>query len=76
MSDPKKYKLLFVTLSGREYMATLQATGDFHTQPPFVAWEREDETIEAAEVRYSSMGHLAVEHGLLLTEMVSADPTN
>jgi hypothetical protein len=74
--DPKRFRILFISASGREYTADLQATGDFHTQPPAVVWERDDDTVEAAEVRYSSLEHLAIDHGLIFLGMTSAEPVN
>lgn len=79
--DTSEYKLLFVTPSGREYLVTLIAMGRYHDKPPFVAWEQDDGFVKATledgkEMTYSSLEHLAGEHGCLRGDMVSVDPVN
>lgn len=72
----KEYKLLFVTPSGREYMVTLVAAGNFDSSPPFVATEQEDGVIVAGEGTYSSLDQLAIEHGCFVALVESVEPTN
>jgi hypothetical protein len=72
----KKYKLLLVTLSGREYMIDLVSVGDVHDEPPFVAYEREDGFIETTESLYSSLDRLAIEHGCIVGEWTGVEPVN
>ncbi len=70
------YKLLLVTPSGREYMVSLVSMGAFNDTPPFVVWEREDGFLESSERTYSSLSHLAAEHGCIVGYSTSVAQVN
>lgn len=75
-AKPKKFKLLFVSYSGREYMVELMRVGIALEEPPFIAYEQKDDTIVANDVRFSSLDSLASSFGCMLGDFTSVDQTN
>jgi len=70
------YKLFYKSSSGREWLITLTAMGPFLDPPPSSVIEDEDGTFRAGDVRYSSLYHLASEHGCTLTDSEMLDESN
>lgn len=72
----KKYQMLLITPSGREYMVTLTAMGQYNDDPPMVVWEQEDGTFLAGGIPYLSLDKLAIEFGCVVGTYSSVDPVN
>lgn len=75
----RQYRMLYVTPEGREYWVTMTSVlgaDGFAKEPPFVVTERVDGIFETVESVYTSLHELAIEHGCVLGELVSVEPTN
>jgi len=74
----QQHRMMYVNPDGREYWVSLTSLGPFNEVPPLVVFEREDGFLEVPSKGrvYESLHDLAIEHGCLLGDLMSVDPTN
>lgn len=74
----KRYRTLFTSSEGREYWVELVSLGGACEEPPLVVTELSDGALEgfAGERTYHDWAALAFEHGCVVADFVSVEPTN